>query len=210
MHPTSEEMLALRDGDADRDVAAHVNECERCSGELDQLLALREALRALPQLQPPSGCRQMIRAAAQRRQRLKRRRLLMGAAAAVVAAVGLWFGIGFTVVPGPEPRAEIGGSADLDALIAASGQLERALQVQSSRERVLTPREAARIVVIEDRIALIDLRLAQPAGEVPKDQAVGLWSDRVELLDALVQARGGAVAPPDMRNAKYTEEGSWQ
>ena len=46
MHPTSDEMLALRDGSVDPDVAAHVENCERCSGNLERLRGLREALMA--------------------------------------------------------------------------------------------------------------------------------------------------------------------
>lgn len=210
MHPTSDEMLALRDGSVDPDVAAHVENCERCSGNLERLRGLREALRRLPQLQPPPGGWEVIRTAAQRRQRLRVRRTLAIAAAAAVAGVALWFGIGSVDLRGPVAPSDAAGSPDLDALIAASGELERALQVPALRTRVLTPREAARIVVIEDQIALIDLRLAQPAADVPRDQAVGLWSDRVELLDALVQARGGATSATGMRNASLHDERSWQ
>ena len=210
MHPTPDEMLALRDGNADPEIAAHVNDCVRCAGELDRLAELREGLRGLPQLQPPSGGWDVIRVAAQRRQELRRRRRWAAAAAALVAGVALWLGVGSLRVFQPGTDSEVVGSANLDALIAASSQLERALQVPSLRTRVLTPQEAAQIVVIEDRIALIDLRLARPAGDVPSGHAVELWSDRVELLDALVQARGGTTSPAINRNASLYEERSWQ
>jgi hypothetical protein len=203
-------MLALREGNADPEVAAHVNDCEGCSGELDRLVGLREALQGLPQLQPPPGGWEAIRGAALRRQELRRRRRWAAAAAALVAGVALWFGVASVDVIRRGAHSEVAGSTDLDALIAASSQLERALQVPSLRTRVLTPREAAQIVVIEDRIALIDLRLARPAGEVASDHAVELWSDRVELLDALVQARGGPTSPAIARNASFDEERSWQ
>jgi hypothetical protein len=210
MHPTSDEMLALRDGNAGPEVAAHVNDCERCAGELERLDGLREGLRGLPLLQPRPGGWEVIRAAAQRRQELRRRRRWAAAVAALVAGVSLWIGVGPLNLFQPGADSEIVESSDLEALIAASSQLERALQVPSLRTRVLTPREAARIVVIEDQIALIDLRLERPATEVPNRRAVELWSDRVELLDALVRARGGPTSPAINRNASFQEERSWQ
>jgi hypothetical protein len=210
MHPTLDEMLALREGSASPEVAAHVNDCRRCSEELDSLDGLRQALRGLAQLEPPPGGWEKIRAEAQRRHQVRRCRPWAAAAAALVAAVVLWFGVGLVDVFRPEAHSEIADSADLDALITASGQLERALRVPSLRTRVLTPREAAQIVVLEDRIALIDLRLARSADEFPSGRAAELWSDRIELLDALVQARGEAISPGTTRNANFDEERSWQ
>jgi hypothetical protein len=48
MHPTLDDLLALRDGDGPADAARHVEQCERCSGAIEELRAAASALRALP------------------------------------------------------------------------------------------------------------------------------------------------------------------
>ena len=52
MHVELEELLALRDGEGDAAVAAHVADCELCAAELDRLRALTAELRALPAERP--------------------------------------------------------------------------------------------------------------------------------------------------------------
>jgi hypothetical protein len=210
MHPTLDEMLALREGSASPDVIAHVAVCERCRSELETLDRVREELWGLPQLQPPPASWDTIRTAVRHRRQLQRRGRWAVVAAALIAGVALWFLVVEVDVSRPGAISEVTESLDVDELIAASGQLERALQVPSLQSRVLTPHEAAEIVVIEDQIALIDLRLARSSDEFPRRQAVELWSDRVELLDELVQARGGMTARGFAHTASFDEERSWR
>jgi hypothetical protein len=77
----------------------------------------------------------------------------------------------------------------VEQLSKASRELEMVLQDGSLRSPVLSPRQAAMIVELEDRIALVDLALSESRESEPDVRAVALWSDRVELLDALVTAR---------------------
>jgi hypothetical protein len=98
-----------------------------------------------------------------------------------------------------EPRVAV------EHLSAASRELELVLQDPSLRSRVLSPQRAAVIVELEDRIALVDRALAENADQEPGARTVVLWSERVELLDALVAARGGepreiVVTPAVIRN----------
>ena len=208
MHPTLDEMLALREGNANPDVVAHAAACGRCQAELERLEGLRAELRRLPQLEPPPGGWEGIRAAVRGRQQFLRRRRWAVAAAAVIAGVGVWLVAGRVDVARRGAGFEAAESTDVAELIAASGELERALKVPSLQSRVLTPREAARIVLIEDQIALVDLRLSRASSAVSRRQTVELWSDRIELLDALVQARGGATGLGVVRTANEDDERS--
>ena len=97
----------------------------------------------------------------------------------------------------------------IEQLSIASRELERVLQDSSLRSPVLSTRQAAMIVEIEDWIALVDLALAQDTHD-RGERAVALWSDRVELLDALVTARGGEVSTDGVVVANNREKGSQQ
>jgi hypothetical protein len=66
------------------------------------------------------------------------------------------------------------------------------------------------IVELEDRIALVDLALAQHTDRQPDERAVVLWSDRVELLDALVTARSGESREFGVIHAVNRNQGSLQ
>jgi hypothetical protein len=90
----------------------------------------------------------------------------------------------------------------LEELIAASQELESVLQ-RSASDRVLSSQEAARIVLLEDGIALIDAHLASADQHVPRPEVAELWLDRVELLGALVQARGSTNHPPAVQRVSF-------
>jgi hypothetical protein len=96
----------------------------------------------------------------------------------------------------------------VEQLSNASRELEWVLRDGSLRSPVLSPRQAAMIVELEDRIALVDLAIAQSRETEPDVRAVALWSDRVELLDALVTARSGAVRFDGIARANNRNEGS--
>jgi hypothetical protein len=73
---------------------------------------------------------------------------------------------------------------------------------------VLSPRRAAVIVDLEDRIALVDTALADPPSAWGVEENVVLWSHRVELLDALVAARVGTMNEEGVGYAVFQYEGS--
>jgi hypothetical protein len=120
----------------------------------------------------------------------------LAAAAALVIGVALMTG-GILLddrAGGPGTASTGEAALEIGNLMSASRELEGVLQNPALKSRVLTPREAAHIVVLEDGIAVIDARLAEPWPDLPSDQAMALWSDRVGLLDELLQVRGGS--PP--------------
>jgi hypothetical protein len=211
MHRTMEELLALRDGKAPPDVANHVAECDRCGAELERLRGLQRALCELPQLEPPGDGWASVRDTVVRN-RSRRRRLRLTAAAALLVAATL-VATGVVVRSRQEDGAELETVAAADAigpLMAASRELEEVLRAPAFQSRVLRPTEAAAIVVLEDDIAYIDLQLHRGGTQLPNTEAVGLWTDRVELLDALVQARGGQQFFGETERAIYSQERSFR
>jgi hypothetical protein len=211
MHPKLDELLALRDGDGAVDTARHVERCERCRAKLEELRATASALRDLPSFAPPSeawaGIRQRI--ISHRRRSTGVRVALVAACFLAVAAVTLVARFGAL---GDDPRRP--GIADtrlaVEHLSSASRELELVLQDPSLQSQVLSPRRAAMIVELEDRIALVDIALAQRTDDEPGERAVVLWSDRVELLDALVTARGGETRGIGVTHAVNRNRGSLQ
>lgn len=92
-HP-GEALSALADGElpaGERSVvAAHVEGCPECAGELRALRAVRDALRALPAVEPPPGFPDRLVTDLGRRAGPRRQPALLGTAAAMaVAAVAL-------------------------------------------------------------------------------------------------------------------------
>jgi hypothetical protein len=209
MHPTTSELLALRDGEAASELAEHVAGCASCGRELERLRALRDAMRELPELEAPNDGWDGVRAELLRSRRVHRvRRGAMLAAAAIV--VGLLASValrpGVRQAAGPAP-AEASEDRALAELITASRELESVLKAPTLRSPVLSPPEAARIVALEDRVAVIDLQLAVVTESESREHAVALWSDRVGLLDELVRARGRPSQDSGAHAAVLTHEG---
>lgn len=211
MHPKLNELLALRDGDGAADTARHVEQCENCRTELEELRATARALNDLPSFGAPDeawpGIRRRI--VAHRRRATRLRFGLVAASLVAVAAVTLVVRFGVVdndpIPPGiGEPRVAV------EHLSSASRELELVLQDPSLQSRVLSPGRAAMIVELEDRIALVDIALAQHTEQEPDGRAVVLWSDRVELLDALVTARGGEARESGVVHAVNRNQGSVQ
>ena len=202
MHPNLDELLAHRDGDGSADTVLHVETCDQCRSTIEELRSAAAALGRLPSIPPPDNAWNNIR----NRVVTRRRRWLavrLAAAAVVVLAVAatVWM-VGIERVENVRLGAEANDTRlAIEHLSGASRELESVLRETSLRNRVLSPRRAAMIVELEDRIALVDIALAQHTELKPDQRAVALWSDRVELLDALVTVRGGDRASADLANA---------
>jgi hypothetical protein len=183
MHVSLEALLELRDGAAAAAAADHVAACAHCAEELERLRALRDGLRALPPL-APEGDRWPAIAAAAAVERDRRRLARAGwIAAGVAAAVSLVAGVRGTV----EAVQEMRTAREVRSLVAESQRLEQALRAAEAGGRVVDGRVAGTIVSIEDRIAVIDARLAPGAKTtLATQEALQLWNERVRLLDALV------------------------
>ena len=183
MHCTMDDLIALRDGEGSAQAQRHLEECEDCRGEFDLIHQRVAALRALPALRPPrdrwGGVRDVI-------QRDRRRRLryvrwgTFAAAAAVILVAGVQ-------VMGTGSRSTV-SAADVQALIQQSQQLEGALRAYDPTSRVLNGRAASAVAELEDRIAVIDLGLAEAQGRsASRDELLDLWRQRIQLMDELVR-----------------------
>jgi predicted RNA-binding protein len=113
--------------------------------------------------------------------------------------------------PAPTPGREAATGdvrTAVDELTAASRGLEAVLRDPALRRQVLSPRRAAVIVDLEDRIAAVDMVLADQQSDRGDVRNVALWSHRVELLDALVAARAGTLDDEGVVYAVFQSEGS--
>jgi hypothetical protein len=190
MHPSLDELLALRDGGA-MSAAAHVAGCDACRSELARLQQLRDRLRALPPAAPPADAWQRIRAA--RAAARSRRRWHYGGGLAMAASVLLALAVALRPaldVPAPAPAPQ----GELTDLHAHSQGLDALLGQFDTQHRVLDLRTAGTIVALEDRIAALDQRLAGSAGLEPP-VANALLRQRVELMEALVGVHVAQAVP---------------
>jgi hypothetical protein len=177
------ELLAVRDGEGTVWAREHIEACQYCRHELDLLYRTVSALRALPAHRPPRDRWGAVRAEAVRERRGRVLRRTGWGSLAVAAGIALLIGVRSVGVPG----AAAGASPELEALMTQSRDLEAALQTYDPDGRVLNARAAGIIADLEDRIALVDAGIYQVSTRGgSEDQLVGLWRDRVELMDALV------------------------
>ncbi len=210
MHPNLDDLLSLRDGDGPPEAARHVERCARCTEAIDEMRAVASALRALP----PVGSAQDHWPEIRRRivsRRRKSRALRIGALAASIVAAVTSVVLLRSPAPATSPEAAAEGAwIAIDDLAAASRSLESVLRDPALQRQVLSPRRAAVIVDLEDRIAVVDMALADQPTELGVDGNVVLWSHRVELLDALVAARTGTLDSEGVVSAVLEHEGSQQ
>ncbi len=184
MHPSLEDLLALRDGESAAETAAHVAGCPACSAEIERLKGVTASLRAIPAERPPRDNWPRVRDAFVARTRWRRWTLVGGSALALAASLML-----LVRLPGRDSRLLRGpGGDDVAALVSESQRLEGILSEMDPRGRVLDMDEAGTVADLEDRIAFIDARLDGPRGRrAPEDDVALLWRERVQLMKALVQ-----------------------
>ena len=185
-HCTMAELLAIRDGEGTAWARSHVDECHFCQQELDLLYQRVSTLRTLPAHRPPRDRWVVIREQARREQRGRAVRRVGVGALALAAGIALLIGVRAVDFPLGAPSAT---DAELAALMTQSRELEATLRSYGTDGRVLSGRAAGIIADLEDRIALVDAGINQAgAGGGPPDQLIGLWQDRVDLMDALLSA----------------------
>ena len=129
---------------------------------------------------------------------------LRGAIAAAVAVAAI-LGVRSLDTPGDPPPGAIvaeghlstsgtpgfgGASATYTSLTSESARLERMLSEIPYRPRLVNAGTATTISGLEDRIGQVDevLMYASMNG-LQREQAVALWQERVDLMNALVQVR---------------------
>jgi anti-sigma factor RsiW len=182
MHLTLDELLAVRDGEAAPDSVAHVAACPACHAEVERLREVQRALRSLPARRPDADLWPAVRSRLDEERWRRRWRLYGSVAASIALAVTLLA----AVRGGLEAYHEARLATRTKALVAQSQLLERTLRSYQASSPV-SGRTVSDLVEIEDRIAVIDARLAQ-LGEVrtARTDTLALWRERVTLLDALV------------------------
>ena len=208
MHPNHEELLAIRDGEGAADAARHVDGCAQCSAEIEEFRRAASALRDLPPVATTSDLWPVVRTRIVSR---RRRTFALGIVAAVASVVLVVTAVEHLRSPAPmTPAASIGTDTQIaiEELAAASRGLESVLRDPALHNRVLSARQAGVIVDLEDRIAFLDIGLAQDSLGEEGENAVALWSHRVELLDALVVARAGNRGDDEIGYAVMRNEGS--
>jgi hypothetical protein len=178
-HGTSEELLALRDGEGSAWVRQHVAACAACAAELERLEQVRSQLRALPAFAPPRDRWPVIEHAA----RAERRRRRFSWSAGMVAAVAV---LVLTFVALRHARSNPEDVA-LRQAMAESAAMEQVFRSLQPDDRALTGKTAGVVEDLEDRLAQVDAALNDTTMvRVAPDRVAELWRQRAGLLSALV------------------------
>jgi hypothetical protein len=189
-------LLSVRDGEPlTADKRAAIEASPESTREVERLRALQQSLRALPDLTPPAGAWERIVAAEQRAAVVPRRvaRALAGFGAAAAAA--LLAVIYFVAGPTDDPATIVRISTELRPvgyapLVAESARLERLLAEMPPQSHVVRLGTVSTIVGLEDQIALLDEQLFYgDAIGLESPQRAALWSERVDLMNALILVR---------------------
>ncbi len=203
MHPSDEDLLALRDGEGSAETADHVARCPRCASEMERLRSVAQDLRGLPSLRPPSDAWPALRLALQ--EGTPKSSGLSALGAVWAALMVLMLGLSFVVLMRQPALHEDPSAAKqrlalrekLGPLQARSRSLEGALAAYRGRQGVQSAATAGTIAYLEDGLAIVDLQLSLlKADDTEPDKLVRLWQERVKLLSALVEvnATRGAMA----------------
>lgn len=181
-HCSMHDLVAIRDGEGSSAAREHLAACEACQRELELLHQRVAALKALPALRAPRDRWPVVRdaalAARRRGFRVKAAWISLAAAASLALLVGVR-------VAGNQSQGA--GPVTLDELMTQSQKREQALRALDPTSRVLNGRTAGAIADLEDRIAVIDARLAdRHSNNLGRDEIMELWRQRVDLMDALI------------------------
>jgi hypothetical protein len=207
MRPSTEDLLAVRDGEPlDASAKAIIESSLRHGRDIERLRRVQNALRASPAFEPPADVLARVFEAKEARE-VGRARWLRFAAGAGVAAAVATATIAYVAISGQsrqpeaapatlvatgEPNARHLTAAPVSyvSLVEQSGRLDQLLAQLPSQRPLMTGATASTIAGLEDRIAFLDEQIAfGAAGKLPVPQRAALWSDRVELMNALVSVR---------------------
>jgi anti-sigma factor RsiW len=181
IHLTMEDLLAVRDGEGSALARRHLDECDQCREELERLHQRVAALKALPSLSSPRDRWPVVRAQVLTTRRRQRRKLGAWISVAAAASIALGVGVGGLITPAADQPNS------LAMLMEETQRLENVLRSFQPETRVLNGRMAGALAALEDEISLLDARLARARSlRVPRDELVVLWSERLELMDALL------------------------
>lgn len=215
MHTRTEDLLRIRDREPiDAAARERILADPDSAREVDRLGRVREQLRELPELAPPPGVWERIEARTRAGARTRGAVLWRGSAgagiAAGVAAAALWFAGWQPESSEPEslPAATVAAPATqagsqrpvlppvYASLVQESERLERLLAALPAQRSLMSASTASTIAGLEDRIAWLDeqLTVAAARGAEPQ-QRQALWSERVDMMNALVHLRYAQSQP---------------
>jgi len=170
-----------------------------CALTADEMAALQEGLRQLPETMPPRHVWRRIREQGQaegllaepKAQRRNKWYAGAGLAAAVLMAA--------VMIPGVQqppgrvvPDTPVTNSTDLSNLAvlqAWSRRLESDLRALPAEPRVARAGTVATISELENRVAAIDYQLNDPTAEWAEGDKEIFWRERVRLMKLLLQLR---------------------
>lgn len=189
-HGTTDELLAMRDGEGSAWMKAHIEACAACAGELYRLDQLRSRLKALPEFAPPRDLWPSVATAARAERRRRRLHGVVGLATA--AALTLLTVLALRPAGG---SAMLADRTALQRAMAQSAVMEQSLHDLSPESRALPGDAAGAVASLEDRLSRIDAELAEPgAWRSDPDHVVGLWQRRTGVLSALVDVHTTRIA----------------
>jgi hypothetical protein len=188
-HGTTEELLAVRDGEGTAWARTHVDGCAACRGELYRLEQVRAQLRALPAFAPPRDRWAVVAERAKRERRQRRFSAVTGLATA--AALG---GLLLVAVQGTRP-ATAEAETTLRSAMERSQAMEQVLKGVDPDARALGGAAAGAVIDLQRRLEAIDVRLGDPErwGSDAARQAQ-LWNERAGIISALVDVHTTHVA----------------
>jgi hypothetical protein len=185
IHCTMEELTAIRGGTGSSAAIEHLNDCQECRDELDRLHQRVANLKALPLARAPRDRWPEVQQQIVAERSRQRRRLWGWTSAAAAASVALLFGVS-EVVPhlGAAPDEE----ARYVALIEEAQNREFLLRRLDPESRVLDGRTATAVVAVEDRLMMLDNRLAEARrAQMSAGQMITLIEQRIRLIDELMR-----------------------
>lgn len=213
MHANTQQLLSLRDGGQETppDVREHVEGCEQCLREIERLSRVRATLRSLPPVPPSADLWKTLAIGAL--QKPEPTRFHWGSAVAIAASFVLALALLMRLgpdrgAPGDAPIentpaatiSETTGATDraiLPALQTRSRRLEALRAAMPRGPEVNRAGTAMTIADLEDRIALVDMRLnAADALQLTPAQRQALWRERVNLMQSLLQVEYAQLQNP--------------
>jgi hypothetical protein len=179
-------------------VEAHVTGCESCRRELARLGQIRAQLQALPPIPPSRGLWKSVAVGSLSRREPSPFPWVSAIAIAASFVLGLALiqrlgpGVADPGASAPEtPIAEVVPSVEpvsVGDLQQRSRQLEALRRAMPQRAGVVRASTARTIADLQDRVALVDMRL-NAAAELGLDpaQQQALWQERVILMQSLLR-----------------------
>jgi anti-sigma factor RsiW len=188
-HGTTEELLAVRDGEGSAWAKAHVQACAACRAELYRLEQVRARLRALPSYAPSRDRWAVVAERARRERRQRRWSAAVGLAAA--AALG---GLLLVAVQGTHPD-RLEAETTLRSAMERSQAMEQVLKGVDPDARALDGAAAGAVIALQRQLEAIDARLGDPAQwQSDPGRQAQLWNERAGILSALVDVHTTHVA----------------